>query len=216
MLLEKLIALANKLDERGFYKEAEMIDKLAIEYPHDFSPPSVEPPEEWEAELMNMEISPEAVEKEKEYKKHMVPTDPSELEELSDKKMVEKKVEQGYDTDTDLLLRMQNVLKKFDDWDMASYYDDPAYEDDPTLLKEREMVPASEMDAKDKPKYRVDVGDVTLKEPEFKYRVDIGDPILHGPKPLTLDPMIFTVPSKPKPMISIDPKDIIIGNKPNE
>lgn len=36
--------------------------------------------EDWELELMNMEISPEAREKEREYKKHEVPTDPSELE----------------------------------------------------------------------------------------------------------------------------------------
>jgi len=83
--LIKLTKIANSLDQKGLYDEANAIDiliKSAIEYPEDYDPGPMKPPEDWEMGMMEMDISPEAVEKEKEYKEHEVPTSEEDIEEL--------------------------------------------------------------------------------------------------------------------------------------
>ena len=84
-ILKKIYNIANKLDQRGLYEEANMIDTLckrAIEYPKDYDPGTEPAPEQWEMEMMEMDISPEEVEKELEYKEHEVPTEAKDIEEL--------------------------------------------------------------------------------------------------------------------------------------
>lgn len=85
IMFKKIILLANKLDQKGLYEEANIIDalyKYAIEYPADYDPGPLPAPEPWESEMMEMDISPEAREEKQEYKKHEIPTDPQDVEEL--------------------------------------------------------------------------------------------------------------------------------------
>lgn len=83
MILKKLLKLANKLDQKGLYDEASMLDKIAEEYQDHQGP--MKPPEAWESAMMEMDISPEALEKEQEYTEKEIPTDPAEVEELIDR-----------------------------------------------------------------------------------------------------------------------------------
>lgn len=85
--------------------------------------------EDWEAELQNMEISPEAREKEREYKKHEVPTDPSELSELGDEKAFKEKMLEHYSPDVDLLLKMPHKSKEMKQDVEYHEYDDSPYKD---------------------------------------------------------------------------------------
>ena len=76
-ILKELIKIANKLDLYGLYEEANVLDeicKYAIQLDQTIEP--------WEAEMMEMDISPEAKEKEQEYAKYEIPTDPEKIEEL--------------------------------------------------------------------------------------------------------------------------------------
>lgn len=133
MLLKKLTALANKLDQNGFYKEASMVDKFAEEFG--------ESPKEWEMEMAGMDISPEMEEKQREYEERMVPTDPTEVDELGSTQRADKKIQEGYDAGTHLLLRMHDVLDKLEDY--YEYEDHPHYEETSGMI----TTPASEMDA---------------------------------------------------------------------
>lgn len=85
VMFKKLLKLANGLDHRGLYDEANLVDKIIRRYAEeyqDYDPGHSEPPEEWEAAMMEMDMSPEVLKKEREYKKREMPTDPEDIEEL--------------------------------------------------------------------------------------------------------------------------------------
>jgi hypothetical protein len=97
-IIQKIVKIANELDKRGLYDEANLLDKIAEEY-QDYDPGPVDPPQLWELELMQYDMSPEEREKQKEYEEHEVPTDPKEVEEL--------------------IVRMKMLLKDVDDPDVG-------------------------------------------------------------------------------------------------
>lgn len=85
MILNRLIRIAHLLDKKGLYEDASIVDslcKVAIDYPEDFDPGPMPPPEDWEMEMMYEDMAPEVVEKEKEYKQKEVLSKPEEIEEL--------------------------------------------------------------------------------------------------------------------------------------
>lgn len=117
-MIKTLVKIANKLDKMGYYKEASEIDQLLG---------GMNQPEEWEMEMMDQEISPEAEEKGMLEQKE-IPTDPNKLEEMQGKRHVEKSLEWGYDPDIDLLTRMESTLKRIKDFDMYSPDYSPDYD----------------------------------------------------------------------------------------
>lgn len=81
-IIKKLVSIANELDKKGLYSEAGEIDNVLSKYAEEGLEEPWPPKERWERGMMEMDLSPEKVKKEKMYKKHEVPTDPKDVEEL--------------------------------------------------------------------------------------------------------------------------------------
>ena len=118
-ILEKLVALAGRLDKLGLYSEAALVDRIAMDLPAD-----------WEMDQMNATISPEALGSEQEYSERMIPTAPAEVEELISNQRANEQIENGYDPAKHLPLRMRSALSKFDKHEYINFeidlYDDAA------------------------------------------------------------------------------------------
>ena len=180
-VLVSLIKLANKLDKRGLYKEANILDQIiksAIDNPE---------PEPWELEMMQMDISPEAREKEKAYKKREVPTDPAEFDDM-------QKPHPKYNVDYELLAKMRHLLNKLEDPDDA--------------LEKYDWSVEKDTDYDDPEDYandvKVEVGEPIIEPGQVS--LEVGKPEVG----MEIKPMPFTIQKSP---VVLDPMTVKVKDK---
>lgn len=129
MILKDLTKLADKLDKKGLYSEASILDDLikkAIRYPKDYDQDPMQDPESWGMAMMEMDISPKAIKNKKRYKRREIPTEEKDIEDLIFKNRI-------------LVDEDEDNMEDIPDWDIfRPDYGYPSKSDDEDLVDDEQ------------------------------------------------------------------------------